>query len=442
MLDYSTAPKKVRCAIYTRKSTEDGLEQEFNSLDSQRDYAMRYIESKATDGWVAIPNSYDDGGYSGGNLKRPALTKLCQDIQDNKIDCVVVYKFDRLSRIPFDFEKTKEFFKRYQIKLVSVTEHVDTATPVGKLMLGNMINYAQYERDMAGERIRDKVKASKMKGMWMGGNLPLGYNVRNRNLYINDNEAKIIRSIYDYFLKNHSITETVRSMNKAGFTTKNWISKKGKLRQGKKFNKNAIERILKNQLYIGKIEHKGQIYQGLHEAIITPEIWQKVQHVFSIRSQQKINLPVSRVTTPPLLKGLMICKECGCRMATTYTSKKGKKYRYYICSKKHRLINEECKVGRVTASEVENLITEQVLKILKQPEIVVHTISQADRQISQNEIIKYFQNIEKIWKELYPVEQVRILNLLIEKVIISDSEIDLRIFKEGFNSLALEATVN
>jgi site-specific DNA recombinase len=439
MLNNPTPSKKIRCAIYTRKSHEEGLDQQFNSLDAQRLAAESYISSQIHEGWVLLPNYYDDGGYSGGNIERPALKRLFADIKENKIDCIVVYKIDRLTRSLLDFAGIIDLFDEHKVSFVSVTQSFNTSNSMGRLMLNVLLSFAQYERELTGERIRDKFEASKKKGMWMGGNLPLGYDAKDRMLHINENESKIIRSIYDDFLKTHSITETTRSSNKAGFTTKNWISSKGKLHNGKKFNKNAVERILKSSLYAGKIEHKGKIYQGLHEPIISDEIWAKTQNIFAINKQQKINLPISRVSAPPLLKGLMICQECGCKMSTAYTNKKGKKYRYYICSNKHRGRNEECKVGRIAANEIEDLVKTQILKILKKPEIVVQTISQAKNEISQVEIVNYFQNIEKVWDELFPVEQVRIVHSLIEKIVINKNGVDLRIFKEGLTSLASEA---
>jgi len=439
MLSNKTPSKKIRCAIYTRKSCEEGLEQEFNSLDAQRLSAENYISSQVHEGWVMLPAYYDDGGYSGGNLDRPALQRLFDDIKENKIDCVVVYKIDRLTRSLLDFAKIIDLFDAHKVSFVSVTQSFNTSTSMGRLMLNVLLSFAQYERELTGERIRDKFEASKKKGMWMGGTVPLGYDVKDRMLQINDDEAKSIKSIYEDFLKTHSITETARNANKSGLTTKSWISNKGKVHHGQKFNKNAIERILKNSLYTGKIKHKDQIYQGLHEPIISNEIWTKAQNIFTISKERKINLPISRVTTSPLLKGLMICQECGCNMSTTYSKKNGKRYRYYICSSKHRGKNEECEVGRISANEIEDLVKYQILKILKKPEIVVHTISQASKEISQVEIVNYFQNIEKVWDELFPVEQVRIVNSLIEKIIINKNGIDLRIFKDGLNSLASEA---
>jgi len=434
--------KKVRCAIYTRKSHEEGLEQEFNSLDAQRVAAENYIASQVAQGWITLPKYYDDGGYSGGTLERPALRRLLDDIKEGEVDCIVVYKIDRLTRSLLDFSQLVQVFDANNVSFVSVTQSFNTSNSMGKLMLNVLLSFAQYERELTGERIRDKFESSKKKGMWMGGNLPLGYDLGNRKLILNEKEAETIKLIYDHFLKYHSITETVRYLNKSEFTTKSWVTAKGKVHEGKKFNKNAIEKILKNPLYIGKTVHKDKIYDGQHPAIIDEETYQKVQDIFKIRSKEKINLPNSRITSPPLLKGLINCGICGCKMSSTYAVSKGKKYRYYICSNKTRRLEDDCEIGRISANETEKLAKEQILQLLKKPEIIVHTISNKTKEISENEIINYFQNIEKLWDELFPVEQARIINLLIEKVTINENGMDLRIIKDGLNSLANEVTVN
>lgn len=436
--------KKVRCAIYTRKSCEEGLEQEFNSLHAQRLAAENYISSQSGEGWVLLPEYYDDGGYSGGNLDRPALQKLLSDIKEDKIDCIIVYKIDRLTRSLLDFAQIVQIFDSFGISFVSVTQSFNTSNSMGKLMLNVLLSFAQYERELTSERIRDKFDASKKKGMWMGGNIPLGYDLADRKLIINEHEAEVIRLIYNNFLKTNSITETVRSINNSGFTTKNWVSRKGVTHSGKKFNNNAITRILKNPLYVGNIECKDSVYSGMHEAIVTSEIWNKTQDIFEKSKKEKVVLPISRLTSPPLLKGLVNCGVCGCQMSSTYTSKKGRKYRYYVCSRKIRYGETECKVGSISAKEVEEMATKQILQLLKKPEIIVQTIANSSKEnnISEAEIINYFQNIEKVWDELFPVEQVRIFNLLICQVIITEGSVDLRILKEGLHSLASEITTN
>lgn len=431
---------KIRCAIYTRKSSEDGLEQEFNSIDAQRLSGENFIASQVGKGWVLVDDHYDDGGFSGGTLERPALQRLFRDIRENKIDCVVIYKIDRLSRSLFDFQKIIELFDQNKVNFASVTQNFTTDDSVGRLMLNVMLSFAQYERELTGERIRDKVDASKKKGMWMGGNPSFGYDIEDRKLVINEAEAKIVRILFQNFIETESVTETARELNKFGFTTKTWISKTGKLQKGQKFNKRNVRRILENPLYAGKIKHKNQLYDGQHKAIIADDIWQKTKEILGKKQGNKPSIPVSRITVAPLLKGLINCGVCGSKMIPTYTIKNGKRYRYYLCSSKAVGNNDSCTIARLSASEAENLVTNQVLNLLKKPEFIVHTISQSTGNLQESVVINSFKQIEKVWDELFPVEQARIVSLLIKDITISPNGLNIRILKEGLHSLSNELT--
>ena len=438
MIDNIRNKQKIRCAIYTRKSCEEGLEQEFNSLDAQRASAENYISSQAHEGWVLINDHYDDGGFSGGNLERPALQRLFQDIREDKIDCIIVYKIDRLTRSLLDFSKIIQLLDEYNVSFVSVTQSFNTANSMGRLMLNVLLSFAQYERELTSERIKDKLEASCKRGMWMGGNIPLGYDAKDRKLLINEKEAKIVRILFQNFAETASITETARELNNLGFTTKTWISNNGKLHKGKRFNKSNVRRILNNHLYIGKVKHKDKLFDGMHKPIIDEQIWQKTRELLS--TNNKIQLPSSRVTTAPLLKGIMNCGICGSKMTPTYTTKQGKRYRYYICQSKHKGNNDLCKVGRISANETENLVTDQVLNFLKKPEFIIHTINAKKDDLSENKIINSFKTIDKIWDELFPVEQARIINLLIKQIDIKPEGLNIKIFKEGLHSLSTELT--
>ena len=431
---------KIRCAIYTRKSSEDGLEQEFNSIDAQRLSGENFIASQVGKGWVLVDDHYDDGGFSGGTLERPALKRLFRDIEENKIDCVVIYKIDRLSRSLFDFQKIIELFDQKKVNFASVTQNFTTDDSVGRLMLNVMLSFAQYERELTGERIRDKVDASKKKGMWMGGNPSFGYDIEDRKLVINEAEAKIVRILFQNFIETESVTETARELNKFGFTTKTWISKTGKLQKGQNFNKRNVRRILENPLYAGKIKHKNQLYDGQHKAIIADDIWQKTKEILGKNQSNKPSIPVSRITVAPLLKGLINCGVCGSKMIPTYTIKNGKRYRYYLCSSKAVGNNDSCTIARLSASEAENLVTNQVLNLLKKPEFIVHTISQSTGNLQESVVINSFKQIEKVWDELFPVEQARIVSLLIKDITISPNGLNIRILKEGLHSLSNELT--
>jgi DNA invertase Pin-like site-specific DNA recombinase len=373
-------------------------------------------------------------------MERPAFKKLLQDIREDKVDCVVVYKADRLSRRLFDFTQIVEVFDQHKVSFISVTESFNTATAAGRLMFGMIMSFAQYERELTSERIRDKVAASKKKGMWMGGSVPLGYDAKEAKLILNEEEAKIIRNIFNIFIENESITETARELNRNGFTTKSWVSKTGRIQRGKKFNKQNIRRFLENQIYAGRIEHKNQVYDGLHEAIVTAEIWQKADSILNRYQENQIIIPKSRVTSAPLLKGIMSCGICGAKMIPTYTKKQGKRYRYYLCSSKAVGNNDSCKIARVSANEAENVVINQVLTLLKKPEFILSTIGQAVGKLSESVIINSFKQIEKVWDELFPVEQARIISLLIKDIEVRPEGLNIRIFKDGLHSLSNEFT--
>jgi site-specific DNA recombinase len=442
----SETKTKFRCAIYTRKSSDEGLEQEFNSLDAQRLAGENYIASQAHEGWECIPTQYNDGGYSGGNMERPGLQKLFQDIKDGKIDCIVVYKIDRLTRSLLDFSKIIEILDEYKCSFVAVTQSFNTSNSMGRLMLNVVLSFAQYERELTSERIRDKFAASSKLGMWMGGNPPLGYDPKDRELIINEKEAETVKLIYQRFLEIESVTETARTMNNQGYRTKIWTSEGGKLYSGAAFSKKAIRHILQSPVYAGKILHKGNIYQGKHSFIIEPEVWEKVQNIFTHKDTQIIK-PLARVNTTPMRKGIFFCGCCNVSMTPSYCMKKnGIRYRYYTCSNKLRAVSEACKIKTISAAEVESLVTEQILQLIRSPEIVAKAINQAENNSTADEILSDQQIIEalkdagKVWDELFPIEQTRITRMFIRKVIIKPEGLDIKIYNEGLHLLTAELT--
>ena len=438
---------KIRCAIYTRKSSDEGLEQSFNSLDAQRLSAENYIASQAHEGWDCIPTLYNDGGYSGGNLERPALQRLFQDIRDGKIDCIVVYKIDRLTRSLLDFAEIIKLLDEYKCSFVAVTQSFNTSNSMGRLMLNVLLSFAQYERELTSERIRDKFAASSKQGIWMGGVPPLGYNPQNRELIINDEEAKIVQLIYQKFLELESVMATAKIMNQLGYKSKTWVSTTGKQYQGQAFNKNLIRYILKNPIYSGKIACKGKLYQGRHQAIIEEELWEKVQALLTSDKVNTIVNPISRINSAALLKGLLICGCCGAKMTPTYCSKKnGIRYRYYSCGSKVRGTHNNCDIKNISAAEVEGIVVAKVQQLLKSPEIVALALarSAAENNTNETEILSDVQIIEalkdtsKIWDELFPVEQVRITRMFISRVILKSGGLDIQIYNEGLNLLTKE----
>lgn len=429
--------KKIRCAIYTRKSHEEGLEQAFNSLDAQRLAAESYIASQQHEGWVALSKSYDDGGYSGGTLNRPALQELFQDIENGLVDCVVVYKIDRLSRSLIDFSKIVELFDKHQVTFVAVTQSFNTSSSMGRLMLNVLLSFAQYERELTGERIRDKFAASKKKGMWMGGNPPLGYDICDRKLVINQEEAKLIWHIFSRFLVLRSTTNLARELNQQGHRTKRIISKTGKEYGAQLFTKANLRRTLVNPVYKGFVSHKDAVYEGEHEGILEPEFFDEVQRVFAkcphVRGRE------SATKDQALLKNLIRCQVCDVAMTPTYTKKKDKRYRYYACS--NHLRGKSCTSHHKTiaSNEVERFVVQQVRELLKCPEITAKTLKSLEGQISTNEAFAMLQQIDVIWDSLFPIEQYRIICLLIKAVLVREDGIDVRIHTDGLQSLLLHA---
>ncbi len=276
---------KVRCAIYTRKSSEEGLEQEFNSLDAQREACEAYIASQKHEGWVLLKDHYDDGGLSGGNMVRPALLELLQAVDDGLVDQIVVYKVDRLTRSLPDFSRLIERLDKAQASFVSVTQSFNTATSMGRLTLNVLLSFAQFEREVTAERIRDKIAASKKKGMWMGGRIPIGYDVKDKHLLVRGDEAAIVRQIYDLYLIHGTVRETKAAVDAMGFRSREWTTKAGRERGGLPFTRGHLYRILTNPIYVGMVGHKGATYDGQHDGIVYPAIWQKVQD--SLRTSVK-----------------------------------------------------------------------------------------------------------------------------------------------------------
>ncbi|MEG3640694.1 recombinase family protein, partial [Magnetococcus sp. PR-3] len=294
--------KKIRCAIYTRKSTEEGLDQSFNSLDAQRESCESFIISQKAEGWTLVPDHYTDGGFSGGNMNRPALQQLMNDIRAGRVDCVVVYKIDRLSRSLVDFTKMVELFDQHNVTFVSITQSFNTTTSMGRLTLNVLLSFAQFEREVASERIRDKLAASRKKGMWMGGHPPLGYDVENRKLVINQQEAELVRHIYDRFAKTGSTTLLVKELAEQGHHTKSYTAKSGRVREGKPIDKGHLYRILGNRTYLGEVVTKGETYPGEHEPIITLRQWEKAQSVLNQNRRQRSTK--TRADSPFPLKGI------------------------------------------------------------------------------------------------------------------------------------------
>jgi DNA invertase Pin-like site-specific DNA recombinase len=349
--------RKLRCAVYTRVSTDERLDMEFNSLDAQREAAISYIESQKHEGWLLVADRYDDGGFSGGTMERPGLQRLLRDIECCRIDVIVVYKVDRLSRSLGDFARIVEMFERHAVSFVSVTQQFNTTSSTGRLTLNILLSFAQFEREVIGERIRDKFAASRRKGMWMGGIPPLGYDVVDRKLVVNEREAKLVRLIFSRFLQLGSATELARELRQAGHTTKSWTTQDGKHRPGKPIDKGALYKILNNRVYFGEAVHKAMSYPGEHDAIIDQGTWDKVRAILAENARRRAN--GTRAQMPALLRGLIFAPG-GHAMTPTHSRKAGKLYRYYVATDAIRQGYSECAVRSVPAAEVEEAVVAQV----------------------------------------------------------------------------------
>ena len=424
--------RKFRCAVYTRKSSEEGLEQEFNSLHAQREACESYIASQRSEGWVLVRDQYDDGGISGGTLERPGLKRLLADIEDGLVDVVVVYKIDRLSRSLMDFSKLVEVFDRNSVTFVSVTQSFNTTTSMGRLTLNILLSFAQFEREVTAERIRDKVRASRMKGMWMGGCPPLGYVVKDRKLVENPGDAAHVRWVFARFIEIGSGTELARELAGRGITTA----------RGHRIDKKFIYRMLNNRVYIGEAVHKGTSYPGEHAAIIDRATWDKVHSILTESPRKRA--ANTRADTPALLKGLLYGPD-GAAFSPTHTRKGSRLYRYYVSQTVLKHGAGSCPIGRVPAGEIETAVIDQLRAVFRQPEIVAGTWKAAHAQdggITEAAAREALTRLDPLWDELFPAEQARIVALLVKRVDIGTDGMNVRLRMDGLAELAREMTTD
>jgi len=362
--------KQLNCAIYTRVSTTERLEQEFTSLDNQRESAESYIQSQKSEGWTASPERYDDPGFTGANTERPGLQKLLSDIKEGKINCVVVYKVDRLSRSLLDFSHLLESFDKNDVTFVSVTQSFNTNTSMGRLTLNILLSFAQFEREIISERTRDKMAASKKRGKWVGGCLPLGYNLDkvNRKLVINPVEAKLVQEIFDTYLKEQSLIAATKVINGKGYVTKLYESSKGNKRGGNKFKSTAINQIVRNAYYMGKVKHDGVLYPGEHAQIISDEVFAKVQELLT-SNRRVFNLKPKHAKIG-LLSHIFRCKACNASMNIAYAEKNGKfRYYHYVCLGAHTRSYSSCPTKLVNANLMNNKVVDCLRSITDDPRI-------------------------------------------------------------------------
>jgi site-specific DNA recombinase len=417
--------RKLRCAVYTRKSTEEGLDMEFNSLDAQREACEAYVASQKPEGWLLLGDHYDDGGFSGGTLERPALRRLIADIEAGRVDVVVVYKIDRLSRSLMDFAKLVEVFDRNNVTFVSVTQSFNTTTSMGRLTLNILLSFAQFEREVIGERIRDKFAASRKKGMWMGGWAPLGYDIKDRKLVVNDAEAATVRALFQRFIRCGSMTKLVVALRLEGVTTKG----------GKPVDKGYIYRILNNRVYLGEAVHKGMAYPGEHQRIIDQSLWDRVHDI--LRESPRKRAMHTRAQIPALLKGL-IFGPTGVAMTPAHTRRNGRLYRYYVSTDVLKRNPTSCPIRRLPAAEIENAVIDQLRGLLRAPEIIVRTwraARQSSDKISEAEVRDALERFDPLWDELFPAEQMRIVHLLVERVEVYPDRLNVQLRTAGLTKL-------
>jgi site-specific DNA recombinase len=350
----TTESKAVtRCAIYTRKSSEEGLEQSFNSLDAQREACEAFIASQRHEGWRALPARYDDGGYSGGNLERPGLKSLLEDVEASKVDTIVVYKVDRLTRSLADFAKIVEALDARGVSFVSVTQQFNTTTSMGRLTLNILLSFAQFEREVTGERIRDKIAASKRKGMWMGGTVPLGYDLKERKLIVNPEEAKLVVRLFNLYLKLGCVSKLKTRLDQQGIKSKERISAGGKRSGGTSYSRGALYDILQNRIYLGEIHHRGQNHPGEHAAIVPRDLWNRTQAQLKGNNQGRRN--GLKANSPSMLVGLLQDSD-GNRFTPCHTTKNGRRYRYYVCHATRNGKEAANRPARLPAHDVERQV--------------------------------------------------------------------------------------
>ncbi len=386
MAQAPTRPTPVRCAIYTRKSTSENLDMDFNTLDAQREAAELYIRSQASQGWVVLPDRYDDGGFTGGNMDRPGLQRLIDDIEAGKVDCVVVYKVDRLSRSLLDFAKLIEVFDQKGIGFVSTTQQFNTSTSLGRLVLNILLSFAQFEREMISERTRDKMGAARRKGKWVGGPPVLGYAVdrERRRLVVVPDEAEQARAIFQLYLRLRSIGGVTDKLRALGWRKKAYLTKDGRQSGGKPWDSNTVHRMLRNPVYVGKVRYKGEIYEGEHEAIIADEVFDRVQQILDAKSCGRG--PRRNRNPDYLLAGLLYCR-CGDAMTTSSArGRKGREYRYYLCHTRQVSGPDACDHPRIPSGEIEQVILDRVQELCRNEAVrqgVTERLDQGKTEVGQ-----------------------------------------------------------
>ena len=426
--------KTIRCAIYTRKSTDEGLDQEFNTLEAQREACEAYIKSQAHEGWRALPERFDDGGHSGGSLERPAMKRLLERVRERRVDVILIYKIDRLTRSLTDFAKLAEQFDQYSVSFVSVTQQFNTTTSMGRLMLNVLLSFAQFEREIAGERIRDKIAASKKKGMWMGGSVPLGYDWKDRKLAINPPEAKTVRTLFDLYLKLRNVRSVVAEANTRGLRTK--VRGAGTRRQlgGKAFSRGHVYAILNNPLYVGRVAHKGETYIGEQAAIISETTWKATQSRMA-KNRQGRRTKSAKGENANLLLGILFDAD-GNAFTPSYSVKNGHRYRYYI--EQALVTGEQAAKGqlrRIPATEIENAVRNGVAQFFESPPELLKALGKKLDAATSQQAIKTGQIFGQQLRAGAISQWLVLLRPLLQSVTLGPAMLDIKIGNRALHTM-------
>jgi site-specific DNA recombinase len=415
---------EVRCAIYTRKSTEEGLEQEFNSLDAQREAGEAYIKSQAQAGWVCLPERYDDGGFTGANMERPALQRLFADIHAGKVQVIVIYKLDRLSRSLLDFARMMDVFDQHGVYFVAVTQQLNSASSMGRLVLNVLLSFAQFERDIIAERTRDKIAAARRKGKWSGGMPLLGYDVdpKGSKLIVNEAEAVRVRAIFDLYRQHQALLPVLEELARRGWQTKCWTTRKGRRRGGVPFTRSNLYHLLTRVAYVGNVQYKSEVHRGEHQGIVDADVWQQVQTLLHRHGRRRRE----RQPSDALLQRLLRCTPCGCCMVPTFCLRKATtRYRYYKCLTAVKHSARRCPSKPLPAGAIEQFVLDQLRALAQDP--ARRQALPADGTVEDNPAENGTDAealapatlrlvLDPAWQELPPAQRAAIVRGLVERI--------------------------
>jgi site-specific DNA recombinase len=413
----SADPTPVRVAIYTRKSVEASSREAYNSLEAQRDSALRFISIKKEEGWDVLPQSFDDNGFTGANTERPGYKALCAAVVRGEVDVVAIYKLDRITRSQKDLHAFLGFLREHGVDLVSVTQHFDTTTPHGRAMIGILGTFSELERETTAERTRDKVAEARRKGHWTGGRVPFGYTVKDKQLEPLPEEAERVRDIFRLYLELGSLRAVVAEAHRRGWRTKTWTNQEGKTHHGRAIDKSWLHRLLRSPIYIGKMTLKGEVFEGRHEAIVDEDIWDRVQHQLSHNDHTRGKSV--RNKWDALLKGLLHCGRCDATMGHTYTAKGPRRYRYYVCQTAQQRGCDACPDARVAAKDIEDAVVAQIRDFGTSPDLVRLTVAalrERGGDVAGERVAKALGDFDDLWGSLPTLQKTEVLTLLLDSV--------------------------